>query len=251
MRVALGSLLVLAACTTRVRPVQFASPMLGGADVPPEPLSDVRRPTSGVRPDSRTPDVAVAPIRVASAAAADAVGDRAHTIVWSGLPAPHRIAADAALPAIHAPSDLRALVGRRDKRDPLTEVLGWAHALGTQIEAASGAELVAAGATADRLAAPTSVIEPGDLLIFDRTDSDRESDLVALAIARDSRGVVELIYVAGGVVRRGFADPHRPARRRDANGSVVNTFLRAGKRWPPKGTHYLAGELLAHVVRGR
>jgi hypothetical protein len=270
MRRALTGLLVLAACATRTQPYRFGSPLLGAADVPPEPLSGVRRPASDVRPDSRTPDsrtpgtrtpdsrtpdtrtpdIMVAPIRVASAAAADAVVE-SHAIVWSRLPSPHRVGADAPLPPIHAVTDLRALVGRRDKRDVLAIVLGWAHALGEQLEAASGPALVAAAEAAGRLAPPTAPIEPGDLLVFDHTDSDHEADLVALAIARDARGVVELVYVAGGVVRRGFVDPHHAAERRDSNGAVANTFLRAGNRWPPKGTHYLAGELLAHVVHRR
>ncbi len=271
MRHVLAGLLVLAACAARGQPYRFASPMLGAVDVPPEPLSGVRRPASAVRPDSRTPDsrtpdsrtpnsrtpdsrtpdIAVTPIRVASAAAADAVVERPHAVVWSRLPAPQRLASDPPSSVVHALVDVRALVGRRDRRDPLAVVLGWAHALGEPIEATSGPALVAAAEAAGRLASPTAPIAPGDLLVFDRTDSDGGADLVALAIARDPRGVTELVYVAGGVVRRGFADPHHPAQRRDGNGAVLNTFLRAGKRWPPKGTHYLAGELLAHVIRGR
>jgi len=53
------------------------------------------------------------------------------------------------------------------------------------------------------------------------------------------------------VIRRGFMDRSRPAVRRDAHDRVVNTFLRHGKRWPAKGTHYLAGELIAHVIHTR
>ena len=85
--------------------------------------------------------------------------------------------------------------------------------------------------------------------MFDRAVGDGRADLVGVAIARDARGVVEFVWLGGGVVRRGFVDPARPRTRRDAARAVVNTFLRAGKRWPPKGTRYLAGELLAHVVR--
>jgi hypothetical protein len=70
-------------------------------------------------------------------------------------------------------------------------------------------------------------------------------------IARDARGVLEYVYAGGGVVRRGFVDPARPTTRRDLTGSVVNTFMRHGKKWPAKGTRYLAGELLVHVVRAR
>ena len=76
-------------------------------------------------------------------------------------------------------------------------------------------------------------------------------DLVAVVIGRDARGVAEMLYVGGGVIRRGFVDPARPSMRRDAAARVVNTFMRHGTRWPPKGTHYLAGELVSHVIRAR
>jgi hypothetical protein len=254
MRIA--GLIVLAACAAPGQPLRFTSPMLGTADVPPEPLSErpaVRRPSLG-RPvtgqQSRTPDVELAPIRVASAAAADAVA-QPRGVVLSLLPAPHRLPAGAPRAELHHVLDLRGLVGRRESGDPLAVALGWAHELGEQVAAGSGPALVEWAGSEGRLAAPTSAIEPGDLLVFDRTEGDRAGDLVALALARDPRGVIEFVYVAGGVIRRGFADPQRPSQRRDANGVVANTFMRAGKLWPPKGTHYLAGELLAHVVRAR
>ena len=90
---------------------------------------------------------------------------------------------------------------------------------------------------------------PGDLLVFDEIESDRDADLIAVVVARDERGVTEYVYASGGVIRRGFVDPNRPALRRDHEGRTVNTFLRTGRRWPPKGTHYLAGELLSAVIR--
>ena len=74
------------------------------------------------------------------------------------------------------------------------------------------------------------------------------NDLVAIVIGRDGRGVTEFMYSGGGVIRRGFLDPTRASLRRDVDGLVLNTFLRHGKRWPPKGTRYLAGELLSHVI---
>lgn len=59
----------------------------------------------------------------------------------------------------------------------------------------------------------------------------------------------EFMYAAYGVVRRGFIDLARPAVHRDKDGMVVNTFVRHGKAHPPKGTSYLAGELVAAVLR--
>ncbi len=158
------------------------------------------------------------------------------------LPAPHRHTTPE--PAVRSPDDLRALVGRRDKRVSVTAVLAWAHALKLRVpDATSGGELV----SLPTVAARTTIARPGDLLVFDHTEGEL-ADLVAIAIARDDRGVTEFVYVAAGIVRRGFVDPKRPKMRRDADARVVNTFLRAGKRWPPKGTRYLAGELLAHVI---
>ena len=93
--------------------------------------------------------------------------------------------------------------------------------------------------------------QPGDILVFDQIESDQDADLIAVVIARDERNVTEFAYVSGKVIRRGFVDPNRPALRRDHEGVIVNTFMRSGRRWPPKSTHYLAGELLANVLRPR
>jgi hypothetical protein len=192
----------------------------------------------------------------------------------SGLRAPHRTgsAADAATRPLEVartlrePSDLRTRVGVRDKRDAYEVVLGWIAELGmtfrdpgmpadeltaavvtpTDIPA-----LVAWASTRGKLLAATEAARPGDLLVFDRAVANKESDLVAIVIGRDARGVTEFVYVGRGVIRRGFVDAARPAVRRDYTGAVVNTFLRHGTQWPPKGTRYLAGELLSHVIRLR
>ena len=230
--------------------------MLGMADVPPESLARpqpappptgtvvARHPGSGAR-GPRTDDVVVAPVHVASAAAADAVAP--HDVIVSRLPAPNRVPADAPLPSPREAPDLRALVGRRFKGDAFTQTLAWSHALGGNADAPSALALVSWAEASDRFAKEAS---PGDLLVFDRTEG-APSDLVAITIGRDARNVTELIYIAGGAVRRGFLDPTHASQRRDATGRVLNTFLRTGNRWPPKGTHYLAAELLAHIIRAR
>ena len=231
-------------------------------------------------------------------------------VVWSRLPAPHRIAAEEPLPAPRSPADLRALVGRRTKRDPFELAIGWTNALGAardsnalgvahdsnaSTDAAGSARAFApiplpsaitdhpdppprssvTGRTIARAAATAQseasaglagsqllswareahvlhdldeTPEPGDLLVFDEIESDADADLIAVVIARDARGVTEFLYASGGVIRRGFVDANRPALRRDHEGLIVNTFMRSGRRWPPKGTHYLAGELLSHVI---
>jgi hypothetical protein len=277
MRRCLWSAVLLAAacasgCATRAHPYRFAQPMLGMADVPPSwlgPGPGPGRPDLGNRnsdplpsEDRTSTDGSRAVVRIASATAAEAVPADARTrgVVWSRLRAPHAIDPIAAtrsptdaMPKLHEPADLRAIVGQRDRRDAFAVTFAWSHALGATLDPAlaTGSDLVTWATTSGRLASPTDPIHAGDLLVFDHTDGDAPADLVALAIGRDDRGVLEMIYLAGGAVRRGFVDPRRPAKHRDDTGAIVNTYLRAGKRWPPKGTHYLAGELLAHVVRAR
>lgn len=286
---ALGVLCV--GCAARTHAYQFSSPLLGGADVPPaftgtpaDPNARWRRPAAddtitvqnGIH---RMPaeDPRPGAIRVASAqAAADvATAAAANGVALTLLPASHRLDADAPHAALHEPSDLRTLVGRRSNQDSVTAALSWSAELGARIDLelatpalpahpsgrarataviaaslANTGKLLAWATTHDRTVEPDA-IEPGALLVFSRTESDDSPDLVALAIARDGRGVTEFIYCAGGAIRRGFMDLRHPDKRRDAAGTIENTFLRTGNRWPPKGTHYLAGELLANVIRPR
>jgi len=299
MRRALAAaLLAIAACAPRAHPYRFASPMIGGADVPPPALPGAApvRPAAATLAHHAAPThattargtagIEAAPPPVASAAAADAVARTG--VVWSRLAAPNRLPSDEPLPAIRAPEDLRALVGRRTKADPFALAIGWDNALGRSIpvppevaeratrtettrssitgravaHAAATAEAAArAGVAGEQLVAWANgsgalreldeVPAPGDLLVFDEIETAADADMIAVVVARDVRGVTEIVYASGGVIRRGFVDANRPALRRDHEGLVVNTFMRTGRRWPPKGTHYLAGELLSHVIRPR
>ena len=249
------------ACVARDRPLRFSSPMLAAADLPPPPLPgappparlDVANRESSAHRADPIRIVSAPAIREASAAEAERVAEApaAQEPARAALPAPHRLPANAVLPPQRTPADLRSLVGRREPRDAITAALGWARELGTPVEARTGEDVVAWATQRSWLGAPTDAATPGDLLVFDHAASDAEADLVAVVISRDPRGVTEFLYVGGGVIRRGFVDPARPRTRRDADERIVNTFLRHGKRWPAKGSHYLAGELLVHVVRTR
>lgn len=259
---------ILAGCATRTTPYRFSSPMLGMADVPPESLYDekpTKRRSAARRAGGWQADAQAGSIRVvsargietkmpeASAAAAQEIREErfATQPAWSQLPAPNRgssaITGTITLP--REPADLRKLVGTRDKREPFTIVQSWLTTLGLHADGADGVSLVAWAADVGKLDAPTAPANAGDLLVFDRAVNDDAADLVALVIARDARGVTEFLYVGGGVIRRGFVDATRPKIRRDVDGAAVNTFLRHGKQWPPKGTRYLSGELLAHIIR--
>ncbi|MEP6860632.1 MAG: hypothetical protein ABJE66_08440 [Deltaproteobacteria bacterium] len=277
----------LAACVGRTQPYRFSSPLLGGADVPPafnakpgDPNARWRHPRgddtitvqNGLHPSPRTPaeDPRPGAIRVASAQAAAEV---ATGLDWMHLPAAQAVPVDAPHPPLHEPADLRALVGHRDSHDSVTAALGWSAELGTplalDLEApalpahASGraraAAVIAASLANTRVLLAWSRdhdrasddIEAGSLLVFSRTESDDAPDLVAVAIGRDARGVIELIYCAGGAIRRGFMDRAHASHRRDPAGDIENTFLRTGNRWPPTGTHYLAGELFVTAIKPR
>ena len=205
-------------------------------------------------PEGKRASASGRPVRnVASAAAAAAIAEApaAQGPTRARLPAPHRLPQGSLPPPIRSADELRALVGRRDKRDPLAAVGAWSRELGLRAAGETGTELVTWAERTHRLRASSDAPAPGDLLVFGRTSSDEVFDLVALVVARDPRGVTEFVYLAGGVVRRGFVDASRPALRRDGDGTSVNTYLRHVKRHPPKGTRYLAGELLAHVIRAR
>ncbi|HLU68507.1 MAG TPA: hypothetical protein VKZ63_19620, partial [Kofleriaceae bacterium] len=89
----------------------------------------------------------------------------------------------------------------------------------------------------------------GDLLVFDRTTGAERASQVAVAVSVDDRGVVEFVYLARGVVRRGFLSLARPGEKRDERGSVLNTHLRANDGGDPRGTPSLAGQLFAATIR--
>jgi hypothetical protein len=281
-----------AGCASRAQPYRFSSPLLGAADVPAETLPGAKPASKAAKAATALAKRRAAPVRVAGGWQADAqqgairsVSARgidakmpvasaeaasqvtregnARDVVWSRLPAPHRgvlvggsaggVTGAIQLPTFREPSDLRQLVGHRDKREPYTIVMSWLAELGIDIHppATGGTDLVTWAQTANRLAGPTDIAKPGDLLVFDYAVGEDMFDLVAIAIGRDARGVTEFIYAGNGIIRRGFLDPTHGTARRDLDGLVLNTFLRHGKRWPPKGTRYLAGELLSHIVHTR
>ena len=256
--IALALVATLGACATRDRPYRFASPMLGMAQTPPPAFHapPAPRTTEPVANRHAAPiHVSTAPrIREASASAAAAIAETptAQPDARAALPAPHRSTTPPPLPRTLL--DLRSLVGVRDKRTSLLLAIEWVHALGLPLEGfagTTGEDLVAWAEASHRLADDADEPRPGDLLVFDAVTSDDAADLIAIVIARDDRGVTEMLYLGGGVIRRGFVDASRPTKRRDGTQRVVNTYLRHGKRWPAKGSHYLAGELLAHVIHLR
>ncbi|MEZ4359061.1 MAG: hypothetical protein R3B48_02700 [Kofleriaceae bacterium] len=209
----LAAAALTAGCSANVRPYRFASPLIGGAELPgsarhgdaPQPPT-TRATAAAPRADGRAPIVATRPS------------------------APTRRALDGR----------RSWVGVRDERDPVAAVLARCR------ERAPSCPSELPGR--ERWLPPETPISPGDLLLFERVGRDNRERLVALVERQDARGVFELAYLAAGVWRRGFIDPTRPRVRRDRAGRVVNTFLRHARARPPKGTRFLAGELLVGVL---
>jgi len=267
---ALALALALGGCAVRPAPYRFASPLVGGVSLDERAehgRSAARAADDAVAP---APAVAIAEVpgrRVPGASDGDVVsGTRTEisdllgepgAVEIARLPEPHReprpkpgeerIGFD----GLDDADDLRGLVGRRDGRGDVAFAVAAARVLreGAIAAPADAAALVELARTRDALAPPSEVrAAPGDLLVFERAVEG--GPLVAVVLTRDdARDVLEMLYLAGGVVRRGFVAPAQPRMRRDAEGRILNTFLRHNGDHPPEGTRFLAGELLAHVVR--
>jgi hypothetical protein len=147
---------------------------------------------------------------------------------------------------------LRALVGQRQPGSTdLAFALAALDQLGIRFAVASSDD----GPSLHDLAAERGAIAPatrpylGDLLLFNRPNAGKSGSLIAVAVGYDSRGVIEFIYLDRDVVRRGFLSPSRPREKRDADGRVLNTFLRHSDTGDHRGSPALAGELLTARIR--
>jgi hypothetical protein len=89
----------------------------------------------------------------------------------------------------------------------------------------------------------------GDLVVFDAVRAELPASLVGVVVGARGDGTVEFIYLARGVVRRGWLNAAAPSRQRDDDGRVLNTFVRHSEGRDPRDTRYLAGQLLAGYVR--
>ena len=95
---------------------------------------------------------------------------------------------------------------------------------------------------------------PGDILFFDTrgvAPSPECADRVGIVESVGASGRLTFVEAQGGRVRRSFVDPARPSARRDADGEILNSFLRAIRIDDPPGARYFAGEMLCGVARTR
>jgi hypothetical protein len=277
---------LVTACAAPARPDRLAMPLLGGArladawpaDGEPQRAPAQRAPArvaTALPPRPATaPRPRVVPPRPGApvtTAPGDLVPctDAATTLCelqlpahldLAALPAHHQEtpgrepgAASSLIASLREAPDLRRLVGARSSSEPLLFAVAAASRLADR-EAptvASGPDLVLWARVRATVLDAGAAAEPGDLLVFDRVVDNAPASLVAVAIGRDDRGVTEIVYLAGGIVRRGFVDASRPRVARDGDRRIVNSFLRHGRDWPPDGTRYLAGELLSLAIRLR
>jgi hypothetical protein len=93
---------------------------------------------------------------------------------------------------------------------------------------------------------PPERARPGDIVFFDMGEHGCGEHL-GLVESVEGEGRIVFRESRGGLVRRSFAHPGAPRVRRDAEGKVLNTFLRPRRMEDPPEARYFAGEMLCAV----
>jgi hypothetical protein len=93
---------------------------------------------------------------------------------------------------------------------------------------------------------PPERARAGDIVFFDMGEHGCGEHL-GLVEAVEGQGRIVFRESRGGVVRRSFVHPGAPRVRRDADGKVLNTFLRPRRMEDPPEARYFAGEMLCAV----
>lgn len=252
-------LVTAAACGPRNQhPYHFRSPLLGSVSAPPLPqlerIQDTGDRLEETGTEKRQQRVAVTPRRAMEIPPA--------AVPATPVPRVRRSIPSEVLATVSGEelaARLRGMVGRRDDDATHLQVaLAALRDLGAPLDpelsrVEDGPALVAlaerrGALTAATRGAPLPSLRLGDLLVFDRVVAADPASLVAVVVSVDQRGVVELIYLARGVVRRGFAFPPEPSARRDVTGRVLNTFVRHSDGADARGTRHLAGDLVAAAI---
>ena len=90
---------------------------------------------------------------------------------------------------------------------------------------------------------------PGDVVFFAARDGAACGDHAGLVEAVDAAGRLTFREGRDGAVHHSFADPAHPLARRDADGRILNTFLRPRRPDDPPDARYFAGQMLCAVLR--
>jgi len=99
---------------------------------------------------------------------------------------------------------------------------------------------------------------PGDLVFFDDTwDRDDDGRLddplthVGVVVEAEPDGRVRFIHVGSRKLKDGVLHLGRSEHKRDERGNLLNSPLRVRHKRDPRGTRYLAGQLLRGFCRPR
>jgi len=98
---------------------------------------------------------------------------------------------------------------------------------------------------------PARRARPGDVVFFALGDPETCGDHAGVVEGVDRSGRIVFGESRFGQQRRSYVHPARPAERRDAQGRILNTFLRARRPDDPPAARYFAGEMLCAVGRPR
>jgi len=105
-------------------------------------------------------------------------------------------------------------------------------------------------ATARHEAVAPQEARAGDLVFFDTSPGGNHcGGHVGLVQGIAPGGALKFRERRDGLDRISVADPLRPAQRRDSEGRVINTFLRARKPSDAEGMRYYAGQMVCSVIR--
>jgi hypothetical protein len=105
--------------------------------------------------------------------------------------------------------------------------------------------------TAHRLVGPREA-RRGDVVFFDTrgvADVPQCADEAGIVESVSPDGRITFMEAREGRVRRSFVDPFRPTDRRNAQGEILNSFLRSIRIDDPPGSRYFAGEMLCGIAR--
>jgi hypothetical protein len=95
----------------------------------------------------------------------------------------------------------------------------------------------------------------GDVLFFDTRpatrapDCDDDTDHAGIVESVEPDGRIIFVEARGGQLRRSVVDPVRPTLRRNEQGEIANSFLRAKLVADPPDARYFAGEMLCGIAR--
>ena len=144
-------------------------------------------------------------------------------------------------------SDWRSPSGARGKRSAAGLVEEALHSRGIRFGTDGSVPALFAFALGQFERIPAEHARDGDVVFFDTgTGCGGHVGLVETAEASGRIGFREW---RGGSSRHSFATPRAPLARRDANGIILNTFLRPKRMDDPADTRYFAGDMLCAAFR--